>query len=232
MQLLRFRSLNALIDTSSLERRAFNTAFKESGLDWRWTEDEFTRLKLITGERHRIAWYAENCRNCPISSGYADQILWRKEQSLTRLLQRSCAKPQPGVLRLIDEAMSADIHTGIVAPRYKEWERFSRTISQFKALSTLQVERSPVIRARADRGCPTSIEVGITTPIGLHEGPLQPCINVWSSVSGASACVTHLGETNNPAVQLSGQGILEKGRASLQSLLWLESSHKELLTSL
>ena len=233
MQRLLFHSLNTLIDTSALERRAFNVAFAESGLDWTWSDAEYNSLEMIAGERHRIVWYAEHSLGHPISCSKADLILWRKEQALCRLLQHNFATPRPGVLRLLDEAASADIQTALIIPQTKEWQNLSRTVRRFKDLSSLKVEHPSTHRARIGLNALASIEFNTTMMrADLHQGLVQLCVSVSSSASGAQACVTHLGEANFSAVQLSGQNILHKGSASLQSLLTLESSQKESVVAL
>jgi hypothetical protein len=226
LQRLLFRSLDALVDTSVLERRAFNITFAESGLDWTWGHAEYISLKKIVGERHRIAWYAEHTLGYPISVGEADKIQWKKEQALYRLLRYDFAAPCPGVLRLLDEAASSDIQSTLMIPKIRDWEILSRTVHRFKPLSLVKVERPSTYRAHAGHDVLESIEFN-TTPMteNLCQGLDLPCVSVTSSVTGAQACVTHLGEANCPAVQLSGQNILHHGCASLRSLLTLESSN-------
>ncbi|MFT7179418.1 MAG: phosphoglycolate phosphatase-like HAD superfamily hydrolase, partial [Oceanospirillaceae bacterium] len=34
-----FGSIGTLVETSELQRRAFNQAFSEAGLDWNWSEE-------------------------------------------------------------------------------------------------------------------------------------------------------------------------------------------------
>lgn len=81
-----FRCTDAYVDATELGRCAYNAAFAMSGLNWHWSEERFSSLLKIAGERHRICWYAEHVKEQPIPSSKADVILWRKEQALKMML--------------------------------------------------------------------------------------------------------------------------------------------------
>ena len=44
MKAILFGSIGTLIETSDLQREAFNEAFKEAGLDWYWDHEDYTKL--------------------------------------------------------------------------------------------------------------------------------------------------------------------------------------------
>ncbi|MEM1149893.1 MAG: HAD-IA family hydrolase [Pseudomonadota bacterium] len=48
-------SISALIDTSEMQRHAFNAAFAEAGLDWEWKRDEYREMLSVSGGRNRIS---------------------------------------------------------------------------------------------------------------------------------------------------------------------------------
>lgn len=225
---LHFRSLETLIDTSSLERRAFNIAFAESSLNWAWTASEFQSLKNIAGERHRIAWYAEHCIGKNISCDFAGKILWRKEKALQRLLNNNSveALPLPGTLRLLEEAATANVPAELAITQAKERSVLDHSIGQFEAFALLKLVLPPVTQVAKDRFDQPRIELGTTSTAGMTKGPIQACISVSSSDTGKQACISHFGEINNPAIQLSGYNILQHGKASLQSLLRLTKNRK------
>ncbi len=43
-----------LAETEEVHRRAFNEIFHEAGLDWHWSEDDYSRLLLTTGGKERM----------------------------------------------------------------------------------------------------------------------------------------------------------------------------------
>jgi len=219
MDRLLFRCVDTLVDCCELERRAFNCAFSQSGLKWRWSEDQFHRLQKITGERYRISWFAEHVQGDPISCAYADKILWRKEQVLCDLLQSTVVPPLPGVLRLLGEAAEAQVHAVAAVSSRSQHHLITQSASHFNYSSDLAVEL-PV--AGSTGTLPASIEFDIAmNDDAMSVWQSRPCIAVSSNMSKGRACITHFGEHGNPAVQLSGTTILNKGSASLTALLAL-----------
>ena len=54
LQALIFDVDGTLADTESAHLAAFNQAFAEEGLDWHWSETEYTKLLEISGGKERI----------------------------------------------------------------------------------------------------------------------------------------------------------------------------------
>ena len=53
-----FGSIGTLIETSELQRNAFNQAFSENGLDWNWNPAQYQDLLKKSGGRQRIEDFA------------------------------------------------------------------------------------------------------------------------------------------------------------------------------
>jgi len=51
-------SISTLADTSDMQRKAFNRAFAEAGLDWHWSGEDYRARLMLSGGRDRIADYA------------------------------------------------------------------------------------------------------------------------------------------------------------------------------
>ncbi|MEM8636840.1 MAG: haloacid dehalogenase, partial [Pseudomonadota bacterium] len=47
-------SIGVLAETSDIQRRAYNQAFREAGLDWYWDKDTYKSLLLTSGGRKRL----------------------------------------------------------------------------------------------------------------------------------------------------------------------------------
>jgi HAD superfamily hydrolase (TIGR01509 family) len=58
MTAILFGSISTLADTSELQRQAFNDAFADHGLDWRWDRDTYRGMLDSNGGAARIAAYA------------------------------------------------------------------------------------------------------------------------------------------------------------------------------
>src|ERR1700685_4333652 len=57
LQALIFDVDGTLADTEEAHRQAFNAAFQEGGLEWRWSIPQYARLLSITGGKERLRGY-------------------------------------------------------------------------------------------------------------------------------------------------------------------------------
>ena len=55
-----FGSIGTLVETSELQRQAFNEAFEEANLDWVWERDDYKKMLEKSGGRQRIEDYAKS----------------------------------------------------------------------------------------------------------------------------------------------------------------------------
>ncbi len=60
MSAILFGSISTLVDSSELQRRAFNEAFEAHGLDWQWSQPDYVAMLESNGGAQRIADYAES----------------------------------------------------------------------------------------------------------------------------------------------------------------------------
>jgi HAD superfamily hydrolase (TIGR01509 family) len=99
-------------------RVAFNQAFAEAGLDWRWDEDLYGELLAVTGGRERIAHYARTRHPAWLSAPDADAriaALHQRKNALYAAIVESGAIPlRPGVAALFDAIEARGWQLGIV----------------------------------------------------------------------------------------------------------------------
>ncbi|AFM14978.1 haloacid dehalogenase superfamily protein, subfamily IA, variant 3 with third motif having DD or ED [Mycolicibacterium chubuense NBB4] len=103
MPAILFGSISTIADTSELQRRAFNEAFAEHGLDWNWSRDEYRSLLTSNGGARRIADYAAE-RGVDVD---ADAVHATKSILFQRLLTESAPELRPGVGTVIEQAKAA-----------------------------------------------------------------------------------------------------------------------------
>jgi hypothetical protein len=60
MPALLFGSISTVADTLELQRQAYNRAFAEHGLDWRWDRDDYVAMLDRSGGQDRVAAYADS----------------------------------------------------------------------------------------------------------------------------------------------------------------------------
>ena len=55
---LLFGSIGTVMETSDVQRRAYNQALKEAGLNWVWTREIYAELLSQSGGQERLAMLA------------------------------------------------------------------------------------------------------------------------------------------------------------------------------
>jgi HAD superfamily hydrolase (TIGR01509 family) len=98
-------------------RIAFNAAFEEAGLTWRWDVRLYGELLAVTGGKERMIHYAERhapeLRAKPEFDTLIRKLHTLKTQHYVHLVQAGRLPLRPGVARLIHEARAAGIRLAI-----------------------------------------------------------------------------------------------------------------------
>ena len=95
-------------------RLAFNAAFAEQGLPWRWDVQAYLPLLRIAGGRERMAAFLERAEGTPPSSGRLDRLVEAKQRHYGELLRSGALPLREGVVRLIEAAAAAGLCQAIV----------------------------------------------------------------------------------------------------------------------
>ncbi len=107
-----------LADTErDAHRVAFNAAFREAGLDWRWDEALYGELLAVTGGKERIRHYVAHYRpQFARAPDFAERVaaLHRaKTRHYTALAASGRIPLRPGVAALLHEARAAGLRLAI-----------------------------------------------------------------------------------------------------------------------
>ena len=106
-----------LADTEPYHRDAFNRAFREAGLGWYWSPDEYGRLLTTSGGLHRMHRYAE--RHPPAAVAPADldarlrEVHRRKSSIYRAAIRRHGPRLCTGIVRLLTEAERAGVAVAV-----------------------------------------------------------------------------------------------------------------------
>ncbi len=99
-------------------RVAFNVAFKEFSLPWRWDTDTYGRLLRITGGRERMLHDFESRSEAPQSLSERERLASalhrRKNELYAQIVCRGEIEARPGVRRLIEQAHAQGLPQAIV----------------------------------------------------------------------------------------------------------------------
>jgi beta-phosphoglucomutase-like phosphatase (HAD superfamily) len=100
MAVVLFGSIGTIADTSELQRAAFNDAFRQHGLDWNWSRQEYRELLRDSGGASRIASYAE-ARGDEVD---AEAVHRTKSELFQGKLRASRPALRPGLVDTIEQA--------------------------------------------------------------------------------------------------------------------------------
>ncbi|MGI9363702.1 MAG: HAD family hydrolase [Rhizobiaceae bacterium] len=109
MKAIIFGSIGTIVETSELQRRAFNRAFEANGLDWFWTQATYRELLASNGGLDRIAEYAVAKRQ----SVDAEALHERKGLEFHRLMGTEPLYLRPGVANVVTAARRLGIKLGL-----------------------------------------------------------------------------------------------------------------------
>jgi len=111
MRTVLFGSIGTLIDTSELQRRSFNDAFKEQGLELHWDREYYQSLLKTSGGRDRVF----DAIGDPDGGDVADEIYARKSEIFLDLLQTEKPPLRTIAQEVLDDASQYDLQLGLVS---------------------------------------------------------------------------------------------------------------------
>ncbi|WP_298860208.1 HAD-IA family hydrolase [uncultured Sulfitobacter sp.] len=110
LKTLLFGSIGTIVETSELQRRAFNQAFDENDIGWEWDTGTYRALLKQSGGRQRIEDYA-----CERGTAVdATALHARKTEIFNRMMKEEEVLPRPGVLDVVRAAQSNGVRLGFV----------------------------------------------------------------------------------------------------------------------
>ena len=110
-----FGSIGTIVETSDLQRKAFNQAFKKNNLDWIWTKKTYKILLNKSGGKDRILNYALQ-KKISVDADYLRNL---KTKIFNNNLKKSILKPRPGVKNFIDYCKKENIKIALVTSTTK-----------------------------------------------------------------------------------------------------------------
>ncbi|MGE5546092.1 MAG: HAD-IA family hydrolase [Solirubrobacterales bacterium] len=118
------RALSALIfdvdgtlaETEEAHREAFNRAFADFGLPWRWNRPLYRELLKVSGGKERIRAYARRRDAARMDAGFDDLVLAlhrHKTTLYTQAVATGAVAFRPGIAEVIAEAREAGLRLAI-----------------------------------------------------------------------------------------------------------------------
>lgn len=101
-------SIGVIAETSELQRRAFNLAFEEAGLDWSWSEGTYRDLLQKPGGQARIADYAaERGEEVDAAAVHAAKV-----DHFEKLVVDDGIEPRAGLVETLSQAHADGLKLG------------------------------------------------------------------------------------------------------------------------
>lgn len=230
-------------------RVAFNRAFKEAGLDWRWDEETYEQLLTVFGGKERIHYYMrdflEGFKPPPDADGFVRDLHAQKTRHYLALLQSGAIPLRPGVKRLLCEARTSGMRLAIASTTTLEnaTTLLSRTLGEDSidwfdviACGDIVTNKKPApdiyLYALDKLGLPAAECLVIEdTESGLasaRAAGLGCVITVNRSTRGqdfrgAGIVLDHLGEADQPFSVLQGDG----GNSNYADMALLRRLHSD-----
>lgn len=101
-------------------RVAFNLAFEELGLPYRWDPEPYGALLRIAGGEQRLAAYLEE-REVDDHHELARRLHERKTELFQSLIEEGRVGPRPGVRALLDELADAAVPVAVATTGSRAW---------------------------------------------------------------------------------------------------------------
>lgn len=104
-----------LCESEEAHRRAFNAAFAQAGLPWRWEPGPYRELLAVKGGMDRLRHFLETAEPRPDDpAGLAATLHALKTELFGVTVARGGLSPRPGVARLMAEARRRGVRLALV----------------------------------------------------------------------------------------------------------------------
>ena len=115
MQAILFGSIGSIVETSEIQRKAFNMAFKDFGLNWYWNIGNYINMIQKPGGMQRIKEYSKfKLKDNDVKKIYDLKIKYFREYTADTV------EPRSGILDVIDFAQKKKIKLGFITTTSKE----------------------------------------------------------------------------------------------------------------
>jgi HAD superfamily hydrolase (TIGR01509 family) len=115
---LLFGSIGSIVETSDIQRRAYNRALSEAGLSWNWDRATYADLLSQTGGRERLAQLSA-ATNAGLTDEQIAAIHRRKTELACAEIVETKVPLRPGVAELVSLAKERGMKLAFVTTTYR-----------------------------------------------------------------------------------------------------------------
>ncbi|MEJ6397583.1 HAD family hydrolase [Yoonia sp. 208BN28-4] len=115
-QAIFFGAIGTIVETTEMQRRAFNLAFVEAGVDWYWAPSEYEEMLKKSGGQARIQRFADHLgETVDAAQLHADKV-----RIFGQLMRSEGLTLRDGVRDVIDSAKNEGMKIGFVTSTGKD----------------------------------------------------------------------------------------------------------------
>lgn len=181
MSAVLFGSISTIADTSELQRKAFNQAFKAHGLDWNWDRENYQVMLDSSGGQRRIEEYARS-RGQEVD---AKAIHETKSEIFRANLEQASLTPRPGVLETMKAAKENGFKVGFVTTTSAE------NVASLLSAVSAQIDAGDfdlvVDSSRVDESKPSPAAYAFA--LDALDVEAKDCVAIEDNVQGVAAAV-------------------------------------------
>jgi HAD superfamily hydrolase (TIGR01509 family) len=111
-------SIGTIVETSDLQRQAYNQALKEAGVAWEWDRETYAELLEQSGGRERLEMLS-SATGARLTEAQIVAIHARKTAIAGDLVMAARPAPRPGVVALLQTARERGLRTAFVTTTYR-----------------------------------------------------------------------------------------------------------------
>jgi HAD superfamily hydrolase (TIGR01509 family) len=115
---LLFGSIGSVVETSDIQRRAYNQALQEAGVHWVWDRETYAELLEQAGGKERLSMLA-SATGAILSAEQIEKIHARKTEIACEEVVRAHVSPRPGVSELIRLGKERGMKLAFVTTTYR-----------------------------------------------------------------------------------------------------------------
>lgn len=235
LKAIMFGAIGTLVETSELQRQAFNEAFAQEGLEWNWDEDLYRDLLEVSGGRNRIRHYAEE-RGDTLSEEEVASLHTRKTELYQQKL-REGVQLRPGVARLIREALEEGVPLAFASTTSpKNIETIADAVGdalpleRFAAVMNAEEVENKKPEPDVYKRCLETLDIQADEAVAIEDTAisLQSAVNAGlvsvatpgqytseQDFSAADAVLEHLGDPDNAPEAIRSPAPLPEGGVSV-----------------
>ena len=113
-----FGSIGSIVESSDIQRRAYNQALREAGLNWEWDRETYAELVTQSGGKERLAMLAAATAT-RLAPAQIDLIHQRKTEIACDEIGSGVIELRPGVGELIKLAKARGMKLAFVTTTYQ-----------------------------------------------------------------------------------------------------------------